>query len=381
MKTEKILFGVPMKKFRTAVFIIFSLVFIGCGKGEKEQEQVEYPERKHGEGEPLLVLTKHQLEHIEFAVEPAEEKTVTVPLALPGRVALNDSATAHITARVAGRIESVHKVINDRVKKGKVIIELYSQEFLTMQSEFVQSEERFKRMTSEQPDYGTAHAIYESAKRKLQIVGLTNEEISNLADAHISLSFLPVRAPFDGTLIEGGVKQGEFVQVGTDFFTIANLSQLWVIADVFEHDLPLIREGIRGEVVVAPYPSDKFPVRLVTIYDLVDPKSRTIKSRFEVDNRRSKLKPEMFATVHVNAVFGGKSLKVPSLAVLESKETKYVFVAVNDTTFEQRPVTIGFETQAYTEILGGLKSGDLVVTKGTFYLKSERAKETFVEED
>lgn len=381
MKTRTILSGESIMKLSVAVFIVFSLAVTGCGKKEKEQKQAEYSERKHGEGEPLLVLTKHQLEHIEFAVEPVEEKTVTVPLALPGRVALNDSATAHITARVAGRIENVHKVINDRVTKGEVIVELYSQEFLTMQSEFVQSEERFKRITADQTDYSTARAIYESAKRKLQIVGLTEKEISDLADTHIPFSFLPVRAPFDGTLIEGGVKQGEFVQVGTDFFTIANLSKLWVIADVFEHDLPLIREGIQGNVVVASYPNENFPVRLVTIYDMVDPKSRTIKTRFEVDNKRGKLKPEMFATVHVNAVFGGRSLKVPSSAVLSSNKEKYVFVAVNDTTFEQRPVTIGFETQAYTEILGGLKAGELVVTKGTFYLKSERAKETFVEED
>ncbi|MBI5464949.1 MAG: hypothetical protein HY966_08365, partial [Ignavibacteriales bacterium] len=103
------------------VLFVISFVLAGCGKTEKEQEQVEYPERKHSEGEAMLVLTKHQLEHIEFAVEAAEEKAVTIPLALPGRVALNDRATAHITARVGGRIEKVHKVINDRVAADEVI--------------------------------------------------------------------------------------------------------------------------------------------------------------------------------------------------------------------------------------------------------------------
>jgi len=379
MKT--ILNGESMMKSVVVTLIVLSFALAGCGKTEKEQEQVEYPERKHGEGEPMLVLTKHQLEHIEFAVEAAEEKAVTIPLALPGRVALNDRATAHITARVGGRIEKVHKVINDRVAQDEVIIELYSQEFLTMQAEFIQSEERFKRMAAEQPDYGTAKAIYESSRRKLLIVGLGDNEINTLADGHVPMVYLPVRAPFGGTLITGEVRQGEVVQVGTDFFTIANLSKLWVIADVFEHDLPLVREGIQGEVVVAPYPTEKFPGRLTTIYDMVDSKTRTIKTRFEVENRQGKLKPEMFATVNVRALFGGKSLKVPSLAIMDNKNEKYVFVAVNDTTFEQRAVTIGFETQIYTEILGGLKPGERVVTIGTFYLKSERAKETFVEEE
>lgn len=377
---KNILNGEFMVKSVVVMFVI-SFVLAGCGKTEDDQQQAEYPERKHGEGEAMLVLSKHQLEHIEFAVETAEEKSVSIPLALPGRVALNDRATAHITARVMGRIEKVHKVINDRVDAGEIIVELYSQEFLTMQSEFVQSEERFKRMTPEQTEYGTAKAIYESSRRKLQIVGLSENEISGLADSHTPLAYLPVRSPFGGTLIAGEVRQGEVVQVGTDFFTIANLSKLWVVADVFEHDLPLIREGLQGEVVVAPYPTEKFPGRLTTIYDMVDAKSRTIKTRFEVENKQGKLKPEMFATVNVRALFGGKSLKVPSLSVMDNKNEKYVFVAVNDTTFEQRPVTIGFETQIYTEILGGLKPGERVVTKGTFYLKSERAKETFVEEE
>lgn len=364
-----------------AALIAFSLALTGCEKEENGREEVQYPERKHGEGETLLVLTRHQLEHIEFTVEAAEEKAVTIPLALPGRVALNDRATAHISARVVGRIEKIQKVINDRVQQGEVILELYSQEFLTMQFEFIQSEERFKRLTEGEPDFGTAKAIYESAKRKLQIVGLEEKEINDLADSHVPLAYLPVRAPFGGTLIAGEVKQGEVVQVGTEFFTIANLSRLWVIANVFEHDLPLIREGTRGEIVVAPYPTEKFPGRLTTIYDMVDPRSRTIKTRFEVENSLGKLKPEMFATVHVRAMFGGRSLKVPSLSVMEKKNEKYVFVAVNDTTFEQRPVGIGFETQQYTEILAGLKAGERVVTKGTFYLKSELAKETFVEEE
>ncbi len=381
MNQKTILNGEYMMKSIVVILIVLSIALAGCGKTEKEQKQGEYPERKHGEEEGMLMLTKHQLEHIEFAVEAAEEKAVTIPLALPGRVALNDRATAHITARVVGRIEKVHKVINDRVAPDEVILELYSQEFLTMQSEFVQSEERFKRMTAEQTEYGTAKAIYESAKRKLQIVGLRDNEINTLADGHVPMAYLPVRAPFGGTLIDGEVKQGEVVQVGTEFFTIADLSKLWVIADVFEHDLPLVREGMLGEVVVAPYPMEKFPGRLTTIYDMVDAKSRTIKTRFVVENRQGKLKPEMFTTVNIHALFGGKGLKIPSLAVMDNKNEKYVFVAVNDTTFEQRPVKVGFETQLYAEILGGLKSGERVVTKGTFYLKSELAKETFVEED
>ena len=366
-----------------ALITLFPALFLlmgGCGK-TTEEETIDYPERTHTDEQTTLVMTRHQLDHIQFMTETAEEKSVSVPLSLPARIALNERATAHITARVSGRVEKVHRVAGDRVREGDVLLELFSQEFLTIQSEFISAEERFKRVPENDPDHGTAKAIYESVRKKLEIVGLTVAEIERLAENHNPLTLLPVRAPFDGSLLKGEVRLGEFVQLGTEFFTLANLSKLWVIADVFEHDLPLIAEGLVGEVSVTPYPTELFRATLTTIYDVIDERSRTVKTRFEAENRSRKLKPEMFATVNVQAQFGGKTLKVSSAAVMENRGSAYVFVALNDTTFEQRIVQTGFETKTYTEILQGLKSGEVVVSKGTFYLKSELAKSTFVEEE
>jgi len=364
------------------VWITVALVFVLPACQQKTQEeQMHYPERTHNEETPRLVMTRHQLEHIQFGTEKAVVKSVEVPLSLPARIALNERTTAHITARVTGRVEAVHRVAGERVRRGEVLLEVFSQEFLSMQAEFIQAEERFKRIAAGDPDQGTAKAIYESARKKLSNVGLTAEEIEKLADQHTPLALLPVRSPLNGTLLQGEVRLGEFVQIGTEFFTVADLRRLWVIADVFEHDLPLVSEGLDGEVTVAPYPSERFHALLTTIYDIVDDKSRTVKTRFEVENRGAKLKPEMFATVVINTRFGGKSLKVPSAAVMDTKGDAYVFVALNDTTFEPRRVKVGFETKTYTEILEGLMTGEPVVSKGTFYLKSELAKSTFVEEE
>ena len=106
------------------VFVVLGVAFIGCGGPDPAQDQIDHPERHHGEGEAMFVLTKHQLEHIEFAVDTASERTVSIPLSLQGRVALDEKATAHIAARVAGRIEKVHKVINDRARRGEVFMKL-----------------------------------------------------------------------------------------------------------------------------------------------------------------------------------------------------------------------------------------------------------------
>jgi len=359
------------------------IVFGGCGQQKQEVNRKEKAraqtatQKKSNE----LILTRQQVKSVEIMIERAEVKSVPVPLTLSGKITLNERLTAHITARVTGRVEKVHRVVGDHVKRGEPVVELYSQEFLTMQSEFIQAEERVKRMNQNQTDFGTAQSIYHSAKKKLQILGLTDSEIETLADGHNPLTLLPVRAPFDGSLLVGEAHLGTFVQVGAEFFTISDLRMPWVIADVFERDIPLVTEGLPGEVIVTPYPTEKFKANLTTIIDMVDEKSRTVKVRFDVVNRNEKLKPEMFASIILNVIFGGKNIKVPSSAVLENRDQRYVFVALNDTTFEQRPVKIGTETKTYTEVLDGLSPGELVVSKGTFFLKSEMGKSMFMEEE
>ncbi len=370
------------KKINLFFLVILSSVLIGCGNNSEEQdEHEEYPERTHSDEHSELVLTSHQLEHIDVETATAESKEVDVPLILSGRIALNEALTAHITSRVRGRIEKVHTLVSDRVNKDEILLELYSQEFLAMQSEFIQAEERFKRIKENDSEQATGKSIYESAKKKLEVIGLSEEEIQQLADNHLPFTLLPVRAPFSGTLLSGEARLGEFVDVGQDFFVLANLQNLWVLADIFEKDLPLVREGMKGEVIPAAYPNEIHKARLLRIYDIVEPSSRTIKARFEVSNHSNKLKPEMFVTVKVLSKLGGTNPKVLSTSIMKEKNGTYVFVAINDTTFQRREIMVGKETKDFTEILDGLKAGEKVVTRGTFYLKSELSKESFMEDE
>ena len=377
-------------------YLSLSLILIlsGCGDNSNNKENAGYPERTHGDGKSEVVLTKHQIEHINIQTEIPEMKEVNIPLILRGKVALNEVMTAHITSRVKGRVEKVYAVISDRVKKGQPIVDLYSQDFIAMQSEFVQAEERLKRMRESDADYPTARSIYESARKKLEVVGLTENEIEQLADKHTPYTVISVRAPFEGTLISGdpsltntfgraeaGVRLGEFVDVGKEFFVLANLQNLWVLADVFENDLSLIKEGMTGDITITAFPDEVFKGKLTRIYDVVETASRTVKARFEVANYSGKLKPEMFVNVLVASKLSGSNPKIKSAALMKEKESSYVFIAVNDTTFQKRNVVAGRETKEYTEIKSGIKPGEKIVTRGTFYLKSELAKETFAEED
>lgn len=358
------------------------LIFSSCSKNDSgKDESVEYPERTHKESKSEIILTKHQLEHINIETETSSADEVDIPLMLRGKVALNEVMTAHITSRVKGRVEKVYAVISDRVKKGQPIVDLYSQEFIAMQSEFIQAEERLKRMKAADADYLTAHSIYQSARKKLEVIGLMESEIEQLADEHTTYTVISVRAPFDGTLINGEVRLGEFVDVGRDFFVLANLQNIWILADVFENDLPLIKEGITGDVTINAFPGEVYKGKLTRIYDIVEPASRTVKARFEVTNYSGKLKPEMYVNVLITSKLGGTNPKIRSTALMKEKVSSFVFVTVNDTTFQKRNVEPGRETKDYTEIIKGLSAGEKVVTRGTFYLKSELAKDTFAEDE
>jgi Cu(I)/Ag(I) efflux system membrane fusion protein len=371
-------------KFRVlqiAVYLAAVIILLGCGKESKTESEERHGEHRSEETATTIVhLDRHKVYHAGITVETVQKKSVAVPLDLPGRVSFNERRFAHVAARVSGRIEKLYVFTNDRVKEGDVLAELYSQEFLTMQFEFLQAVERLSRVKeSSGEEQATATSIYHSARRKLTVVGVTGNDLAELEAARAPMQYYRVRAPFDGTIVQSNVRIGGFVEVGTNLFDVADLSTLWVLADLYEKDLPLVRVGMKALVQVSAY-ADSFPGIINTIYGVVDEKTRTVKARVVVQNRDGRLKPEMFCTVKVQTALGKETIKIPASALLGETEKHFVFVALNDTTFEKRDVRTGVETREFAEVLDGLLVGEKIAVKGGFFLKSELAKETFGEE-
>jgi Cu(I)/Ag(I) efflux system membrane fusion protein len=375
-----------MKFFHTAISIfivagISVLLLSGCGRQSSDESDIKHDEHDAETSEHTVVrLDRHKVFHAGIQVETVEKKSVAIPLSLPGKVSYNERKFADITARVGGRVEKVNVFINDRVRGGDVLLELYSQEFVTIQFEFLQAVQRLTRaQRSAADEMGAARAIYESAKQKLIVAGVMEEDLRELETTQSPKTYYAVRAPFNGMILQSNVRQGAFVQTGMELFELSDLSTLWVLADIYEKDLPRIREGMKAIVEVSAYP-DSFQGVITSIYGVVDEKSRTIKARIEVQNQNAKLKPEMFCTVKIQTEFGKETIKIPASALLGDTEKHFVFVALSDTTFEKRDVRTGVETREFAEILDGLLVGEKIVVKGGFFLKSELAKETFGEE-
>jgi cobalt-zinc-cadmium efflux system membrane fusion protein len=361
----------------TMLLCVFLVV--GCGEKQSEEQHMQAGEIKIGESK-TLTLSKDQIAQIDLKTEIVGLKLLPIPLTFPAKVMLNDRSVAHISARVNGRIEKVNAFVGDRVRQGDVLIEIYSQEFLAMQSEFTQAEERLKRTAQGATDYGTAQAIYKSVRSKLLVVGCTVEEIDRLEGEHAQQTYLRVRAPFSGTILNANARSGEFAQVGTELYTVADLTTLWVIADIYEKDLQFVHPGMTAIVIVSAHAGMKFSGNLTTLYDVVDEKTRTVKARIEVKNTNGVLKPGMFATVDILSRSGKALLVIPASALLGETGSQYVFAVMNDSTFEQRPVRIGAATKDYAEVITGLIEGERVVVQGGFFLKSELGKSAFGEE-
>lgn len=362
------------------LFLVALLVGATSCDGRKTEEHPHQAAAPHDENATVVTLTKHQLFHIHLETTEVNESSVPIPLALPGKVMLNERRRAAITARLAGRVEKISAFAGERVSAGQALAEIFSQEFLSMQMEYLQAIERAQRFGYESTDQSTAKTILLSARKKLEVAGLSEADLRQLETDKEPMSHLHIRAPFTGAVLNAEIVQGQFVELGAQLFEIAGLSTLWILADIYEQDLPRVHKGMKARVEVTPYPREMFAATVAEIFGVVDAQTRTVKARLEVQNPNGKLKPEMFASVHLTTELGGSTIKVPASAMLGETERHFVFVALNDSTFEKREVRTGVETREIVEVLDGLATGERIVTRGGFFLKSELAKETFGEE-
>lgn len=364
--------------------VLIALIALGllAGCGGREEREGEVTHESHaasGEEETIVQLDAHKVFHAGLRIDSVRKKSIPIPLSLPGRVAFNEKTRAHITARVGGRVDTVQAWVNDRVEHGEALLALYSQEYQSMQFEYLQASQRWRRSRDSGRADETAGSIFASTRRKLMVFGATDEDLQRIEHTRTPDTHFRVRAPFAGTILESTVRTGSFVETGDDLFDIADLSTLWVLADVYEKDLPLVRAGMPATVAATAY-SDKATGRIADVYSVVDAKTRTVKIRVEVVNRDGKLKPEMYCTVEIQTALGTETIKIPESAVLGETEHHFVFIALNDTTFQKREIRTGVETREFVEVLDGLLEGEIIVVKGGFFLKSELAKETFGEE-
>jgi len=284
-----------------------------------------------------------------------------------GTIDYNETAMADVTTRYKGWIEKLDvDATGQLVHRGDPLFEVYSPELYEAQVEFLQA------VTNSFKKFKSVIAAKQEAIRNLKNFDVTDAQIAEIETNRHVLRTLAMPAPLSGFVIEKDAVAGQMVDAGIRLYRIADLGIVWVLAEIYEQDLPFVQLGQEAVVKVPAFPDREFRGRVTFIYPTVDEKTRTARVRLEFENPGYFLKPGMFVSAQIQAELADSAVLVPDSAVLRSGEKNTVFVALNGGKFEARDVALGVEgSDDLVQVLSGLKAGERIVTSGQFLLDSE----------
>jgi RND family efflux transporter MFP subunit len=318
-------------------------------------------------------------------VTPARQQLIGVTTALVsmqplhtviravGKVDYDEQRLTHINLRISGWVEDLFVDYTGQfVRKGQPLLTLYSQELVSAQEEYllaVKANAQIQDSPLREVRHQTTQMV-QSAHDRLRLWTLTDAQINELARRGKPQTYVTIYSPVTGYVIDKKVFKGTLVKPEMTLYAIADLSTVWVQAEVFEYEMPFIQVGQQGILTLAAYPGETFQGEITFIYPYLNQKARTNTVRLVFKNPKLRLKPDMYGTVQIQ-VNRGRTLVVPEQAVLDSGTRQVVYVVRGEGMFEPREVTLGPKVGGFYEVIEGLAQDERIATSGTFLLDSE----------
>jgi cobalt-zinc-cadmium efflux system membrane fusion protein len=339
-----------------------------------------------------VALTDLEMEIVGVETSAVERRSLASRLSAMGRVLAHQFRQAIVSYPFPARIAEIHVRAGEWVNPGDPLVVLQSEEvgsataaFYSANADHELAQVNFERETqlfesgvgarknlsSSEASLRVAEANLNAAEKKLHVLGFTEDQIRVLAESHQVNPVITLFAPVAGRVVQNNMVLGGMVDESTEILSIMDPSRLWVEADIYEKDISRVRNGQEVVVSVPAYPGDDFTGSITYVGDILDPDTRTITVRTEVDNVGSKLKPGMFADLLIEVSENGMALVVPTSAVLDDSGKYLVFVKRHGNSFEPRHVILGARENGLVEVVEGLAEGEEVVTMGNFQLKSK----------
>jgi Cu(I)/Ag(I) efflux system membrane fusion protein len=316
---------------------------------------------------------------IKVALRPMQKVVRTV-----GRLEPDERKLATVNTKIEGWIEKLYaNETGSYVKKGEPLAEIYSPELVATQQEFLAAlkwanQSAGARTSGNQSTASElsrmltadAAATLAASRQRLLLWDISDKQIREIEASGKTVRTLTLYSPVNGFITQKMAVSGMKVMPGEKLFDVADLSSLWVIADIYEYELPLIKVGDKAVITLAYLPGKELSSQIDYIYPSISAETRTVKVRLKLANPESKLKPQMFGNVEIRINLGRK-LMIPESAVIDTGAGMVTYVDLGNGSFEPREIKTGLRTEGYIEVLRGLKDGEKVVAAATFLVDSE----------
>jgi RND family efflux transporter MFP subunit len=324
-------------------------------------------------GSSQIKISVDKVQKLGVRSEPAAMRSLDKVVRAVGRIEVDERRVFAIAPKFEGWVERLFvNATGQPVSKGEPLFEAYSPELVSAQREYAIANEAVKALkdAGDDPQAGMKR-LADSSLMRLKNWDISEEQVRALAQSGEARRTLTFRSPVSGIVMEKKAVQGMRFMPGDSLFQIADLSSVWVMADVFEQDIGLVRTGSKAKVSISAYPEQSFEGTITYVYPTLKPETRTVPVRLEAANARHLLKPGMFAEVLLPVGGKGKVLTVPNSAVIDSGTRQIVLVQLAEGRFEPREVKLGNRTDTYVEVRDGVKVGEQVVVAANFLIDAE----------
>jgi len=325
---------------------------------------------------------------VTVAVKPIQKTIRTV-----GRIEIDERRQATVNTKIEGWIEKLYVDYTGRyVKKGEPLAEIYSPELLATQQEFINTKKWTRKLSgsslqenhhhgagTEIPEPGSAMkqmlekdamATLEAARQRLRLWDISEKQIKKIENTGKPVRTLTLYSPVSGYITQKMAVSGMKVMPGEKLFDIADFSQVWIVADIYEYELSIVRIGQPVKITLSYFPDREWTSRIDYIYPVFSAETRTAKVRLTLPNPGGQLKPQMFTNVVIRIDMGNK-LMIPDSAVIDTGRGQVVYVDKGNGIFEPREIRAGLKADGSVEVLRGLKAGEKVASSANFLIDSE----------
>lgn len=332
----------------------------------EEGSQAEMPP-----GTVKITAAKQQLIGITYGEVTSD--TLTHTIRAVGRATYDETKITRVHTKIDGWLDKVFVDFTGKlVTKGQPLISLYSPELVSTQQEYLLAlkAKNYLGKSEYREIAASTNSLFESSKKRLLLWDIPEMEITQLEERGEPMRTLTLYAPNDGFVLTRNAYEQQRVTPETELYTIADLSNIWVVADIYEYEIASIKLGQSVTITFSAFPGETFRGKVTYIYPQLDNMTRTLKVRIELPNSRFKLKPDMYANVEIQIGYG-EQLSIPEESVLDSGTEQTVFVALEGGYFEPRKVQLGTKVGNRFIVLNGLEAGEKIVTSGNFLIDSE----------